>query len=68
MGLAGRMASADSDDEDEDKLAGSGAAPTFYTADMAKMYAWTAMHASRTYFWANFTATLFTFHVSILIC
>ena len=47
MGLAGRMASADSDDEDEDKLAGSGAAPAFYTADMAKKWVPTAMHANR---------------------
>ena len=42
MGLAGRMASTESDDEDEDEPAASGAAPAFYTADMAKRFVQTA--------------------------
>ena len=56
MGLAGRMASAESDDEDEDKLTGSGTAPVSYTSDVAKRWVrlW-VMQAKG--IWAVFVAT-----------
>ncbi len=44
MGIARHVASADSDDE-EDELASSGTAPPFYGTDVAKRQAQSALHS-----------------------